>query len=435
MDNKKVLLVSYYWPPSGGIAVLRSLKLAKYLHHFGWEPIIFTAKGAAYPTHDESNFKDVNPDWKIIKQKIWEPYTLFKLFSGRKQDSDVSNYLNVNQKKTNITDKIAIWIRSNFFIPDARAFWVKPSIRKISNFLNEHKVDAIYSCGPAHTNSLIASRVSQKFGIPHLADFQDPWTQVDYFAKLTLCKRSLAKHLKLEQEVLSNASAVSIVSHHWAADLKKLCNRPISVIPWGFDYDDYEETHVEQSSKFIIIHTGLIGADRNPSTFLHTINKMIASDPGFGEKCEIHFYGFIDEVVKETIRKHDRFNIIKVFSPIARDTLLKKMREASVLLLLLNKQANAAGRIPGKLFEYLALRKQILTLGELEGDASQIVKKSKAGIYSDYENSDLIESYLSDIYEQFVTGNLGLNKQENIDEYSNYNTTSKFANLLDNIAS
>ena len=210
--KKRVLIITYYWPPSGGIGVLRCLKMAKYLRDFGWEPIIYTAKDAHYPRIDHSNDRDVPEGLEIIKQKIIEPYTFYKLLTGQKKDANVNNVFYTKEENLGYMHKLSVWIRSNFFIPDARSLWIKPSVKRLTKYIEENQVDAMLTCGPPHTNTRIATLLSKKTGTPWLMDFQDPWTQVDYYALLNLSKWGDRKHRRQEQEAFAQADKVTIVS-------------------------------------------------------------------------------------------------------------------------------------------------------------------------------------------------------------------------------
>jgi len=195
-------MVSYYWPPAGGVSVLRTLKIAKYLREFGWEPVIFTTSNASFPYIDEGNIADVPAGLEVIKRPILEPFDLFKKVSGRKKNERLDNILQVRSKNSNIFESFGIWVRANFFIPDARAFWIRPSVKFLKKYLKEHPVDAIFSDGPPHTNTVIAHKLSKYFDLPWLADFQDPWTQADYYEMFPVSKIADSIHNKMEKGVL-----------------------------------------------------------------------------------------------------------------------------------------------------------------------------------------------------------------------------------------
>src|SRR5687768_9770887 len=175
--SKKVLIITYYWPPSGGSGVQRWLKFVKYLRDYGWEPIVYTPSNPESPVNDDSLAKDIPSGITILKTEIREPYGLYKRFIGRKKDEKISAGFLTEKKKPKFAERIAVWVRGNFFIPDARKWWIKPSISFLSDYLTKNKVDAIVSTGPPHSMHLIAMGVKKKTGIKWLADFRDPWTQ------------------------------------------------------------------------------------------------------------------------------------------------------------------------------------------------------------------------------------------------------------------
>ena len=204
MSRKKVLIITYYWPPSGGAGVQRWLKFVKYLPKFGWEPIVFTVQNGEYPVIDNSLVNDVSSNLQVIKSPIWEPYSVYKKLTGRKKEETINSGFLVESEKSKFIENIGKWIRGNFFIPDARKFWIKPSVKTLSNFLIKHPVDIIISSGPPHSSHLIAKKLKSKFNIPWVSDFRDPWTNIDYYKELKLTKWADQKHKVLEKDVLKN---------------------------------------------------------------------------------------------------------------------------------------------------------------------------------------------------------------------------------------
>lgn len=434
---KKVLIISYYWPPSGGIGVLRCLKIAKYLRSHGWEPIIFTADGAHYPTLDENNFKDIDPDTTIIKQKIWEPYTLFKKFTGLKKNANVNNVFSTHDQKMGFTYKLSVWIRSNFFIPDARAMWIKPSVKKLLKYLEESPVDALFSDGPPHSNTRIATLVSKKTGIPWLADFQDPWSQVDYFAQLILTKWGKAKHLRYEQEAFKQASETTIVSPTWKKDLEAIGAHDVDVVYWGYDPDDYRDIKIDQSlvDKCSLMHAGIMGHDRNPKMMFESMSELANEVDGFRDQFRLVLLGQVDVNVKDAIKEYGIENMVEDRGSVPRKDALNAIFSTRILLLLLNQQPNAMGRVPGKLFEYLASRRPILNLGPDGSDVANLLENSKAGSSFDYENKEGIKNYLKTQFEAFQNGSLHNKMDSNIEEYTHEKLTGIIASKLNRISS
>ncbi|MBQ3521911.1 MAG: glycosyl transferase family 1, partial [Bacteroidales bacterium] len=202
---KKVLIITYYWPPSGGSGVQRWLKFAKYLPQYGWEPVVYTPENPEANSIDEALLKDVGPQTTVIKRKIVEPYGFYKALSGKKGSQIKANLVSSSNNKKSFVQRLSLFIRGNLFIPDPRILWVAPSVRFLKKYLKENPVDAIVSTGPPHSMHLIAKKLSKSTDIPWLADFRDPWTGIFYFKHLGLSKFAYRRHRKLEQSVLNNA--------------------------------------------------------------------------------------------------------------------------------------------------------------------------------------------------------------------------------------
>ena len=431
---KKVLIISYYWPPCGGIGVLRCLKIAKYLREFGWEPIIFTADNADYPSIDKTNFKDIHPDTVILRQKIWEPYKIYRKITGKDKNANVNNVFYTKEEKAGLAHKLSVWIRSNFFIPDARCMWIKPSVKFLKNYLKDNPVDAIFSDGPPHSNTRIATLVKQATGIPWLADFQDPWTQIDYFSLLNLTSWGLKKHQRLEQEAFRTADKITIVSPTWKKELEAIGAENVNVIQWGYDPDDYQELTHMPSGKFVISHLGILGYDRNPVTFFKVISELIEENAEFKEKINLSFPGQVDYSVMEIIKSYKLESYVTIPGNLDRKTALQVMKDTNLLLLLLNKQINAKGRIPGKLFEYLAVKRSILCIGDTHGDSAAIITNSKAGFISEYDDHSNLKSILLKEFDNYQNDLNGEDIKSEIESYSIKKLTFKIANLLTEIS-
>lgn len=428
---KKVLIITYHWPPSGGITVLRCLKFVKYLRDFGWEPVVFTAENASYQFLDFTNEKDIPEGLEIHKVPIFEPINLFKKLSGRKKNQPLQNITSNSAKKKTIVDTLGMWVRGNFFIPDARYRWIKPSVKYLENYLQNNKIDAILTDGPPHTNTVIGLKLAQKFMIPWLADFQDPWTQVDYYDKLYIGKRADRKHKALEQAVFKTAKKITIASPTWKKDLESIGAKNVDVIYYGFDEPEFEHFQAKESTDFIFFHGGLLGEDRNPISFLNALKQLLIEHPAIRSNVRIKLAGEVDHAVRESIRMNDLDGLTEYMGMIPRQQVLEEYAEASMLLLPINKAANAKGRIPGKLFEMLRTGKPILVFGPNDGDVKQIVEEKQLGKSFDYSEELFIYAYLKKALIHNEIGNF--NPSQHVSEYSNKAITQKIAGYLDEI--
>ena len=237
---KKILIVTYYWPPFSGSGVQRWLKFAKYLPSFNWQPFIYTPKNPYIKSNDFSLMNDIPKDVQIWKTKIWEPYKLRNLFFKKKLPNQSEGIIS-NQKT--YKNRILNWIRGNFFIPDPKVFWVKPSVKFLINKIKENNISHIITTGPPHSMHLIGLMLKEHF--PHLkwiVDFRDPWTDYDMLEDFYLTESSTKKHHKLEKCVIQNADVILSVSETWCEKLKKMGASKIYLLTNGYDSSDFTST-------------------------------------------------------------------------------------------------------------------------------------------------------------------------------------------------
>lgn len=434
MERKKVLIITYNWPPAGGITVLRCLKIAKYLRDFGWEPVIYTAKDADYPYYDYSNDKDIPKNIEIIKQPIREPFGIFKKLSGRKKNESVNNIIHVRDKKS-ILDNIGVWIRGNFFIPDARCLWIKPSVKYLNNYLKQNPVDAIFTDGPPHTNTVIGCKVSKLTNIPWLADFQDPWTQVDYYKLFKIKKKADSKHKQLEQDTFSVSKKITIASPTWKVDLESIGAKNVDVIYYGYDEDDFIDLKESSDNKFTICHSGLLGYDRCPDNLFKVINELNQEISGFSDNVEVKLLGQVDFTVLDLADKYGIAKNINQLGRVPRLDSLKHIVNSWLLLLPLNKADNAQGRMPGKFYEYIRAKRPILNIGPKNSDVANIVDDYGLGLNCDYNETKSLKEYIKQQYEnQYLNKNFNaVSAKKDISFFSNRNQTKMVANYLNEI--
>lgn len=431
---KKVLVISYYWPPSGGIGVLRSLKFVKYLRQFGWEPVVVIPDGADYPYYDEANAVDIPEGLEIIKIPIIEPFKLFKWLTSRK-DTPLNNIVHVRDKKS-IFDNLGIWIRGNFFIPDARCLWIRPSVKYLEHYLRTNKIDAVFSDGPPHTNTVIATQIARKFKIPFLADFQDPWTQVDYYKLFKIGYFADKKHRKLEQDTFHAADKITIASPSWKIDLEKIGARNVDVVYYGYDEDDFVNIEKSTDKKFTICHSGLLGFDRNPVNLFKAVSELMYEIDGFKNDIEIKLIGQVDVEVKKGMEEYKIEEIVKLFGVVPRKISLEEICKSWILLLPLNQAENAKGRIPGKLFEYIRAKRPILSIGPDNSDVCKIINDYNIGFNINWDEVESLKTYLLKQYALFKSNMFNsLTPEKNISYFSNQNQTKILATYLDQITS
>jgi glycosyltransferase involved in cell wall biosynthesis len=430
--KKRVLIITYYWPPSGGIGVHRCLKFAKYLRSYGWEPVICTAENPEYPVLDDSNFRHIPEGIEVLKTRIWEPYGLYKWMMGKQREERITDVF-VEEQRAGFRAKLGIWIRGNFFIPDARRFWIGSTVKFLTRYLQDHPVDALMTNGPPHSAHMIGYKLKRRLNIPWVADFQDPWTESDSYRRLMLNPVSRTIHERMQQRVFHSADKITICSASWKRDLEALGARDVGIIYWGYDADDIPQMNCPRSARFTIRHFGRLGPDRTASTFWKVISDLVRDHATFGDDLEISLAGFIGQATKDQISAFGLQDRVKILGHISRSEALAQMRHSQVLLLIVNDEPNARGRLPGKLFEYLASRRPILLLGPEGSDASAILHKLHAGAACGYRDEDSLIASILGLYERYLRNELP-DTITPIDSFSNKNTTGVLARFLDAIA-
>jgi glycosyltransferase involved in cell wall biosynthesis len=433
---KKVLIVTYYWPPAGGGGVQRWLKFVKYLSEAGWEPIVYTPKNAEYPIEDTSLQPEVPSSVKIIGTNIFEPRKLFKkLFKkenvevkGVRDQLDNLFYIPPNQRKWH--QNLAIWIRANMFIPDARKTWVKPSFKFLSNYIQDHQIETIITTGPPHSLHLIGLALKKVFpGLFWVSDFRDPWMEIEYFDLLPLTNRSLQKHHSLEQSVICGADHVITVSPSWAKMLKGKGAKAVSVITNGYDPIDFDAQLKLLPQKFRICHVGTLAYDRNPDILWSALSDLISQNVIKLSDLEIAFVGKTEPQIFNQLSTSHLNKCVLDYGYVTHRESINIMKQSQLLLLLINKgqRKNAKGRIPGKIFEYMASKKKVLMIGPLDTDAGNLVD-TIGGIVINKDVEKLKRSIVN-LYDNYLKG-----KEENLDSqleiFQRKNLTQQLIDLL-----
>lgn len=427
---KRVLIISYYWPPAGGISVIRPLKLAKYISQLGWEPVICTAENPHYPFIDENAINDIPEGLEIIKVPIIEPYEFYKRLTGQNQKSALADVIQ-NAPKRSFLHNLSVWVRGNFFIPDARCLWIKPVVNELIEYLKDNPVDAIITTGPPHSVNRIGYLLNKKINLPWLADFQDPWTQVDYYKHFKISKWAHRRHRKMENQIFENADLITIVSNSWKTDLEHIGANNVEVVPLGYDPTDFSE-NIKLDSKFTLTHLGLLGEDRNPTVLIEVIANLCKLDSNFSTYFRLQLVGKVNDRLKNLVKELDLSEHVRFIGQVNRDEALEIMQASQLLLLLLNKAENVGGRIPGKVFEYFGARRPVLSLGPTNTDIEKMLSEAGAGENVDYSDNYQLKIYLQNQLNRFL--NKGINSTSNsVKKFTHKEVSATFAKHLETI--
>lgn len=436
---KTVLIIVYYWPPSGGGGVQRWLKFCNLLPENGWQPIVFVPKDPDYPLLDESLVAEVSDQVKIIRYPIWEPRKLYTKFLGKKKNTDDKKapsadevfYHDASQRSWK--QNFALWVRSNFFIPDARATWIRPSAKFLTKYLREHPVDAIVTSGPPHSLHLIGRKLKKRLDIPWIADFRDAWTEIEFFEKLKLSKRADRRHHQLEKAVLAEADISLVTADYWLEVYHQRGAKRVEVLLNGYDGEDFPTQRPSLSSTFNISHVGTLAFDRNPTALWQALVELTHESPAFAKRLQIHFAGKTDQQVTQSLIDLGMEKHIVDHGYISHQEAISLMCTSPLLLLLVNQsENNAKGRVPGKVFEYLAAARPILCIGPPDSSIGRILEESEAGVSIDFQEKEEMKTLIRKQFEAFEQGEAGASVGS-IEQYSRQALTKRLALMLGEI--
>lgn len=384
--KKRLLIISYYWPPTGGSGVQRWVKFSKYLPEHGWQPVIYTPENPERLAYDESLLADIPECAEVIRRRIVEPYGLYRKLFGR--SGGEVNPLNSSGKS--LKSKLSRVLRGNLFIPDPRVSWVRCSVRFLKKYLREHPVDAVVTTGPPQSMHLIGRGLKRSLGLPWIADFRDPWTRMFYYKHLCLSKFADRKHHRLEQGVLDEADLVLAVSPPVRDDFQAQTRTPVHLITNGYDEDDFpvREPGSRKDGKFRIVHTGLFAADGNPLKLWDALARRCREDEDFAQRLEIRLAGKTDAPVLEAIRERGLGAQLVDLGYLPHSRVVQEQQEADLLILPLRHEPEYAKVLPGKIFEYIASGRPVLGIGQEDGAAAAILRDSGAGRMYDWDRED-----------------------------------------------
>jgi glycosyltransferase involved in cell wall biosynthesis len=430
MSKQKILVVTYYWPPSGGSGVQRWLKFVKYLPDFGWKPYVCTPDNPALVQRDESLLADVSPEAEIIRLPIWEPYNIFFKLSGGGKDSVVKPSELSLQKKKTFFQKTASWIRGNFFIPDPKIFWVRPTVKFLHQYLKEHEINNVITTGPPHSVHLIGLGLKKKNpALNWIADFRDPWSEWSFLDSFNMMSIVKARHRRLERKVLTKADHVLTITPYYVGRFGKLSKRSVELIPNGYDHEDFKNIEYKIPKQFTIRHVGIVYDMADPQPLIDALEILLNKIPALSTELVVEFVGEVNATFRQALQCSKAGEVFHFREPVPHKELMTLYGETSVLLLNLNGYKHAEGLLPGKLFEYIATGLPVLGIGPVEGNAAALLKSSGAGVMFGKDQAESIATFIHEAYLRWKKSEPARTVNDNI-AYSRKSLAGKIAALL-----
>ncbi|MGC9363746.1 MAG: glycosyltransferase [Fidelibacterota bacterium] len=426
---KKVLIITYYWPPAGGPGVQRVLKFAKYLPEFGWQPIILTVKTGEFPAIDNTLEKDIPKECIVYKTNSWEPTNLYKNFAGMKKGEKIPVAV-LSEKNLNWKRRIANWVRLNLFIPDAKIGWIPFAVKKGRKIIKKHQPDMIFSSSPPPTVHLIAKKLAKWSGTKWVADFRDPWTQIHYYCGK---RSSFSKWLDgvKEKQTVNSANWLTAASRQFIALIGADIKQNTTVITNGFDQPEVP-VRKQRNPKFTIVHIGSINRNRFYPAFYRGIRSLLERGLLSSENFVLRFAGKIESSVQNEIADILKpYHVTEFMGYIPHDQAMYEMCSGDLLLLFLENVRDYAGHIPGKLFEYMITGNYILGVGNRHGEAAAILHETDCGRVID--PTDDFSTIIGKLFIQWKNRTLAPRELREFAKYSRYELTRQLVSVFERV--
>ena len=435
---KRVLFVTYYFPPSGGSGVQRGLKMVKYLPAEGWEPVVLSVHPdhASWPDRDPAMLKDVPEGINVERTKAWDPYSAYARFVGKSKDDAVGvGFLGADHASTK--ERLARWVRANIFLPDARVGWVRHALKAARHLAREDRLDAIVTTGPPHSAHLIGERLARETGLPWVADCRDAWPDPAYAEMLPTSGWARRKDLRIRDRALRAADRRIAVTDDLATHMRSATGVPFDVIRNGFDPEDFPGgvgSGVPDTDHFLLTHTGNLGPARNPEPLWHVL-----SDPANRDRwprLKLALIGNVDPTIQQAMEAAGVVDRVIREPYVPHHEAIDWMQRSALLLLPINRVMESAGIVTGKIYEYLASGRPVLALGEPGGEADQILTTTGAGQLLAYTDAVGVSAELDRHYAAWDSGHpLPGAPVDRLDPYSRKAQAASLARVLDDLAS
>lgn len=378
---KNVLFITYFWPPSGKATLHWPLNIIKHLPASGWQPYVLTVENESFTQKDESLLKEIDPDLKVYKSKAFEPFNLYRKFTGKEKDEHLVASESISAENRSLSHRLSIWIRMNIFVPDSRIGWYLSAVKKGRDIISDNHFYAIVTIGPPHSTHLIGMKLSKRFSIPHIPVLIDPWVDIIYYKNFKRNAVTVALDNRLEKSVMQKAASVVFVTKSALEDYQMkypFIDIKSHVLYWGYNEDDFKDIRHSQKKKGykLIIHAGNIFDYQNPHKLWYRIREE-----NIKEETRIKFIGTVSPAIKNEIAKSELAYRTEYAGFLPYEEMLTELLNADYLMVCATEKRH----LPGKLFEYLRTGKPILAFGDDNEEVKNILQETNSGMIFRYD--------------------------------------------------
>lgn len=433
MEKRKVLFVVYNFPPAAGAATQRILKFLKYLNKFGYQTYVLTVDKVDYPDLDFTLIQKIPFETRVIKTKYWTPFGIYRKITGRKSDEKIPvAFIKDNHKS--LAERISVFLRLNVFLPDAKIGWLPFAVKEGRKLIQKEKIDIVISSGPPHTTHLIAKSLKRKTKVKWIADFRDPWTDIDYYSGMKRTKFAEWIDSKLEKSVLKNADFVVAASEGYLGIIKsKGIENNYEVLTNGFDPDDFQDIELKSQTKFIITYTGNMPITRNPEKLWTALDELVSENKDFAENFEFHFAGVMDDEIRHKIKEMNFFKNFVDYGYLSHNKVLELTFNSHLLIMIVNRVATSNEILPGKIFEYIASGNFILVIGPESGNSARLINYVKHGVAIDYEDKSRMKELIIDLFNKWRKSELKKIESPEKYEFTREKITQKLIQIIESL--
>jgi glycosyltransferase involved in cell wall biosynthesis len=435
--RKRVLIVAYYFPPSGGPGVQRVLKFAKYLPEFGWDPAVLTVRDGDYPARDPSLLAEIPPGMPVHRTPIFEPYTVYRALTGKKKGEAVD--VNTNYRpgtKVPLAEKLSQAVRATLFIPDARVGWLPYGLGRGARIAREWGADLIFSSSPPYTAALLGRGIARRAKLPWVFELRDPWT--GFLSAPVRHGPSRDLDRRLERNCVRDADRVVLAWRGIGRDLESkypgLGAPKFRLIENGFDPDDLAGVEPIRSDRFTVVYTGSMYGVRNPGTFLEAVARLLGGGRVSPGELLVRFVGRFGDEVRAMFRRPELEGVVEEVGHRPHAESVRYTLGADVLLLVVDDVAGSEGIVPGKVFEYIGARRPILAVAP-EGDVADLIRRTGAGVVVDRNDvNGMAEALARWIEERRATGGVAFpGREDEVNRLSRRGRTEQLARVFDEV--